>query len=192
MIENIMKLNELIVLGSLVGQKWKYLTGAALTRNQMTDAFVLVTDNQKLSFGGFVSWVEANSLAQLMCSFEVNERPASRMEEICSENLHFFHFQGETVQDVVVERECISKKVDGNIVWSYFSDVGISIRLESGSIKLFKQTHHDETLAVEFVKSNREMAPTSTLSVFNPDLFNSYESTFSTVSLRTIFAEGGN
>lgn len=62
-------------------------------------------------------------------------------------HLYYFH-DGETIEDVLIVRDTITGRRDGELVWTYSADNAVVFVLSGGAVAVSKLGYHDEMLQV--------------------------------------------
>jgi hypothetical protein len=162
-------------LAALVGQKLAYITGFGVKRFLMSALLLIVTSEAVVDISSSISTEDFPGYREDFGFIRVGKSLESDISVSQREGTRFFTFAGEKIERVEIRRATISKVENGANVWEYSADVAILIKVASGWISLSLLNHHDQILTVTYTGKNEQLDIPETDSLFESDLFESYE-----------------
>lgn len=142
--------NELGQLGSLVGATFRFLGGASLDADRISDRIVVTTEIGSVTIFGDIKDGNFEGFDDEYSTLEVVASSHSEVEKIISTGHLFRQFFGQTIVGIKVVDETITCVKGGVKVWTYCTAVSLVIYFESGFAAITKLGHHDEMLKVTY------------------------------------------
>jgi hypothetical protein len=139
-------------LAAIRGGTWRYLGGAQVS-NWLTDVSLFIaTDSRLLTITAETTELDFEGEDDTYARFRIDDGATDL--DAASKSGHLYHFNsGRGVQDVLIVRETVTERREGEATWSYVTDVGIVFALSGGLIAIGKVGHHTELLSVTRAKT---------------------------------------
>lgn len=175
--KSILSLAQIKSLRALKGQRLAYVAGPNLTSEFSSDFVIIATDAQSIGLEGDIHFEVFEGFPEVYSSIETRKTVQNDVAESKAAGNQYFCKQGELISEISIVRDSLEGSTAGLLPWHYETDIGISLKLESGSLVISRLGYHDETLQVTYLDQMNLKDVPPTLGRFDSDPHSTFTST---------------
>lgn len=170
-----LKPDDVELLRSLIGQKYRFIGGINLEDDLVSDHVVVFCEFGSLAITGDTYEDAFEGFDETYSSLVIQAAKSSDEDAIRKAGLLFKQNMNQVVDDVLRVDERVTLTERGETVWTHTTTVSLVFVLSSGFTAVTKLGHHDEMLKVTFGEVfDLDLLP-STLGGFEQSIHQSYD-----------------
>jgi len=181
--DNMLTLDQVTELRSILNQRLAFIAGPNLSSDLCSDFVIIATADDFLGVQGDVHQGHLEGFSELYSSIETCKVEKEDLEEARKHGNQYFFKKGEIISRIFLVRDRVQGFVDGKEAWTYNSDIGIVLKLESGHVAITRLGYHDEMLKVTYLDELSVENLPATTGRFEVDVHSNYSLTRSLISV---------
>jgi len=171
--KNVLSQDSLSSLAKLRDATLEFIAGRALWNHETHmhgDNVIFVTDGAMITVWGDTEDWQFEGFDETYSILRVTSGDMGLLNDARDEGNVYVQHSGERITGISIARETITEERDGQIAWTYVTDVAVVMDLETVRLCIAKDSHHDELLKVVFSSLSSALTVPEAIGGWRPEL----------------------